>query len=60
MGSVEWHPGPDVEDDTPESRDDGRSGLFAEWDDGTGGDDITHEDLLATAGLELASGASAD
>ncbi|MEU1289775.1 hypothetical protein [Kitasatospora sp. NPDC005856] len=60
VGSVEWHPGPEVEDDTPESWNDGRSGLLVEWDDGTGGGDIGLEDFLATAGLELASGASVD
>ncbi|MFJ9695558.1 hypothetical protein [Kitasatospora sp. NPDC101183] len=58
LGCVEWHTGPEVEADTAESWNGGLSGLLVEWDDGTGGGDISLEDFLAVAGLELAPGAS--
>ncbi|MER7766992.1 hypothetical protein [Kitasatospora sp. NPDC096140] len=57
-GSVEWHPGPDDEADTPESWNAGLSGLLVEWDDGTDGGVISLGDFLAAAGLVLAPGAS--
>ncbi|MGC0327011.1 hypothetical protein RKD23_000001, partial [Streptomyces sp. SAI-170] len=57
-GCVEWHPGPDDDSDTPESWNEGRSGLLIEWADGTGGGVITLEDFLAAAGLELTPDAS--
>ncbi|MEV6201523.1 hypothetical protein AB0M64_16340 [Streptomyces sp. NPDC051771] len=56
-GSVEWHPRPDF-DDSPESWNEGRSGLLTEWDDGTDGGVISLEAFLAAAGLVLASDAS--
>nr|WP_241195874.1 hypothetical protein [Streptomyces sp. SID10362] len=56
-GSVEWHPGPDF-DDSPESWNEGRSGLLIEWDDGTGSGTISLADFIAAAGLVLAPGAS--
>lgn len=43
--------------DTPESWNEGLSGLLTEWDDGGGGV-ISLEDFLAAAGLVLAPGAS--
>ncbi|WP_409235610.1 hypothetical protein [Streptomyces sp. PA5.6] len=55
-GRVEWHPGPDDGAETPESWDEGRSGVLIEWDDGTGGGVISLEDFLAAAGLVLAAG----
>ncbi|MFD4660334.1 hypothetical protein ACFWP2_32480 [Kitasatospora sp. NPDC058444] len=57
-GCVEWHPGPEADTETPESWNEGRSGLLVEWDDGTKGGDISLEDFLAAAGLALAPGAS--
>ncbi|MGW8889627.1 hypothetical protein [Streptomyces sp. NPDC055749] len=57
-GCVEWHLGPDDDADTPESWNEGRSGLLIEWDDGTGGGVISLEGFLAAAGLELAPDAS--
>ncbi|MFI5532149.1 hypothetical protein ACIA8O_26810 [Kitasatospora sp. NPDC051853] len=57
-GTVEWHPGPDLDDDTPESWSEGRSGLLVAWDDGSDGGVIGLEDFLAAAGLALAQGAS--
>ncbi|WOX11497.1 hypothetical protein [Streptomyces sp. N50] len=57
-GCVEWHPGPDDDADTPESWNEGRSGLLIGWDDGTGGGVIGLGDFLAAAGLELAPDAS--
>ncbi|MFC7828236.1 hypothetical protein [Streptomyces sp. NPDC057375] len=56
-GSVEWHPGPDF-DDSPESWNEGRSGLLIEWDDGTGSGTISLEDFIAATGLVVAPGAS--
>lgn len=47
IGSVEAQPGPDVDtwhDNTP----------LTEWNDGTGCGDITLNDFLVAAGLELA------
>lgn len=58
QGRVEWHPGPDAAEDTPDSWNEGRSGLLSEWDDGTCGGVITLEDFLAASGLALAPGAS--
>ncbi|WP_369197839.1 hypothetical protein [Streptomyces djakartensis] len=58
QGCVEWHPGPGDDADTPESWDEGRSGLLTEWDDGTGGGVIGLEDFLVAAGLEPAPDAS--
>ncbi|WP_331718006.1 hypothetical protein OG795_33030 (plasmid) [[Kitasatospora] papulosa] len=57
-GRVEWHPGPEDDADTPESWDEGLSGLLTEWDDGSGNSAIGLEDFLAAAGLVLAPGAS--
>ncbi|MFH9015431.1 hypothetical protein ACH4C6_29185 [Streptomyces sp. NPDC017943] len=57
-GSVEWHSGPGDDADTPESWEEGRSGVLTEWDDGTGGGVIELEDFLAAAGLALAPDAS--
>lgn len=59
VGRVEWHPGPDDDADTPESWNEGLSGLLIEWDDGTGGGVISLEDFLTAAGLVLAPDASA-
>ncbi|MFF4922084.1 hypothetical protein ACFY4B_16010 [Kitasatospora sp. NPDC001261] len=56
-GCVEWHPDPGFYD-SPESWNEGRSGLLVEWDDGTDGGVISLEDFLAAAGLVLAPGAS--
>ncbi|MFI6090725.1 hypothetical protein [Streptomyces sp. NPDC051218] len=56
-GCVEWHPGPDF-DDSPQSWNEGRSGLLIEWDDGTDSGVISLENFLAAAGLVLAPGAS--
>ncbi|WP_046506189.1 hypothetical protein [Streptomyces odonnellii] len=56
-GCVEWHPDPEF-DDSPESWNEGRSGLLIEWDDGTSSGVIGLEDFLAAAGLALAPGAS--
>jgi hypothetical protein len=59
VGCVEWHPGrPDDDADTPDSWNEGLSGLLIEWDDGTGSGVISLEDFLAAAGLVLAPGAS--
>ncbi|WP_405947502.1 hypothetical protein OG588_13625 [Streptomyces prunicolor] len=55
-GCVEWHPDPDT--DTPDSWNEGLSGLLVEWDDGTGSGVISLEDFLSAAGLVLAPGAS--
>ncbi|MEU2547387.1 hypothetical protein ABZ618_18465 [Streptomyces roseolus] len=55
---VEWHAGPGEDADTPESWNEGRSGLLVRWDDGTGSGGISLEDFLAAAGLVLAPGAS--
>ncbi|MEV4969828.1 hypothetical protein [Streptomyces scopuliridis] len=52
VGSVEAQPGPDT-DTWNESGD----VLLAEWDDGTSSGDISLEEFLALAGLELAPGA---
>ncbi|MFI6580900.1 hypothetical protein [Embleya sp. NPDC050493] len=59
MGCVEWHPGPDDDAETPDSWNEGLSGVLAEWDDGTGGGVISLEAFLAAAGLVLAPGALA-
>lgn len=57
-GRVEWHPGPDPGADTPDSWDEGRSGLLTEWDDGTDSGGISLESFLLAAALALAPGAS--
>lgn len=57
-GIVEWHPGPDIADDTLESWNEGLSGLLVEWDDGTGNGVISLEHFLAAAGLALAPNAA--
>ncbi|WP_190217589.1 hypothetical protein [Streptomyces griseosporeus] len=56
QGRVERHPGPDI--DTPDSWNEGLSGLLVEWDDGTNGGAIGLEAFLAASGLALAPGAS--
>lgn len=58
QGCVEWHPGSDIADDTPESWNEGLSGLLVEWDDGTGSGVIRLEDFLTAAGLALAPDAT--
>ncbi|MEU1538235.1 hypothetical protein ABZ461_08920 [Actinacidiphila glaucinigra] len=57
-GSVERHPGPDVDTWTADSWNEGRSELLTRWDDGTSDGVIELSDFLAAAGLELAPGAS--
>jgi hypothetical protein len=57
-GCVEWHPGPDPAEDTPDSWNEGLSGLLVQWDDGTGSGVITLEDFLGAASLVLTPGAS--
>ncbi|WP_329301842.1 hypothetical protein OG410_29305 [Streptomyces sp. NBC_00659] len=58
VGCVEWHPGPEDDADTPDSWNEGLSGLLIEWDDGTESGVIGLEDFLVAAGLVLAPGAS--
>ncbi|MFJ8747513.1 hypothetical protein ACIRL2_50330 [Embleya sp. NPDC127516] len=57
-GSVEWHRGPDDADDTPQTWNEGLSGLLVEWDDGTDGGEIGLEDFLAAASPVLAPDAT--
>ncbi|MFE2539356.1 hypothetical protein [Actinacidiphila glaucinigra] len=57
-GTVEHHPGPDIDTWTADSWNEGRSKLLARWDDGTSDGAISLSDFLDAAGLELAPGAS--
>ncbi|MGQ4434063.1 hypothetical protein [Streptomyces sp. SAS_260] len=56
-GCVEWHHSPNTAADTPDSWNEGHSGLLIEWNDGTGSGVISLEDFLTAAELALAPGA---
>ncbi|MGW3488093.1 N-acetyltransferase family protein [Streptomyces sp. NPDC001054] len=53
-GTVERHPGPDPDQWTEESWNEGRSAVLATWDDGTGGSTIGLPAFLAASGITLA------